>query len=234
MVSQTQTSVEKKPVRKKPLLPYKLVDRLKLPALVRVPGTFEDWLELSLECEYKVEYINGDVISIFETDRKNKKRIMGQASFTHEELVMNIGFALNLLFKGKLDFHIVGSNMPTFLSKDTSYVNPDVILVKGEQRTEPYKFKRKSQVCLMNPYIVVEVLSQSTRDFDLVEKFNQYKKSETIQQIIFVEQYWSQVMTYIRQSDNIWTYIEMTDISTAIPVETGSLLLSDIYQRITF
>ena len=76
-------------------------------------------------------------------------------------------------------------------------------------------------------------LSNDTPEYDLVEKFNNYKKIPSLQQIIFVEQYWTEVATYIRQPNN-WLYVEKTDISNVIPVENGQIELSDIYQKIDF
>ena len=220
-----------KPLKKKSLLPYKYEDRICLPAYLRVKASFEDFIELSLECAYKVEYSNGDIVSIFETDPNNKNVLMGNASLTHEELVGNIIFALNLLFRGNKDFHVHGSNTQTFVGENSAVYNPDAIVVKGAKETRLYKFNKKTQTCLTNPWLVVEVLSQGTREFDLVEKFNRYTNVASLQQIIFVEQYWAEVMTYIRQPNDEWLYIKQTEKSARIPVADGFVELEDIYQK---
>jgi Uma2 family endonuclease len=223
-----------KPLKKKPLLPYKYEERLRLPAYLRVKASFEDFIELSLECEYKVEYSNGDIVSIFETDLNNKNVLMGNASLTHEELVGNIIFALNLLFRGNTDFHVHGSNTQTFVGENIAIYNPDAVVVKGEKVTRLYKHNKKTQTCLTNPWLVVEVLSQGTREFDLVEKFNRYTNVDSLHQIVFIEQYWTEVMTYIRQPNNEWLYIKQTEKSARIPVANGFIDLDDIYQKMGY
>lgn len=130
----TLEAVKVKTLRKKPLLPYKYEDRLRLPAYLRVRATFEEFIELSLECEYKVEYSNGNVVSIFETDINNKNILMGNASLTHEEIVGNIIFALNLLFRGNSSFHVHGSNTQTFVAENIATYNPDAVVVRGHSK----------------------------------------------------------------------------------------------------
>ena len=108
VATQEATIVKNKPtVRRKPLLPHRLADRLELPAELRIPATFEDWIELSVDCDYRVEYRNGHVISIFDSNSKTNET-MGQATLTHEQLVLNIGTALNNLFNDYQDIIILG------------------------------------------------------------------------------------------------------------------------------
>jgi Uma2 family endonuclease len=216
-----------------PLLPYKLIDRFELPVEMRIAASFNDYIELLSESEYKIEYSNGHLISIFETDNTNQNILMGYATLTHEELVGNLIFALNLLFRSNRNYHILGSNTAIYVADNLAGYNPDVVVRKGEAVMKPHKFRKKTVNCLSNPSIVIEVLSQGTREYDLIEKFNNYKKIPSLEQIIFVEQYWSQVMTYIRQP-NSWLFVEKTDISASIPVENSTISLADIYQKIDF
>jgi Uma2 family endonuclease len=227
-----QTPIQKV-MRRKPLLPFKLLDRMGLPSEVRIPASFEDWIELSVDCEYRVDYINGHIVSIFDIDTKTKKT-MGQATLTHEQLVINIGTMLNILFRNMPDIIVLGSNMPTFLEIGKAAVNPDLVVVKGEPIVIPYKHRIKTQNVLTNPSVVIEILSQGTRNYDLVEKKNEYFRIATVEQVIFVEQYWAQVMCYIRQDSHKWLYIENDKLTDAFPIFDGEILLSDIYQKVSF
>ena len=196
--------------RRKPLLPHKLADRLDLPAELRIPATFEDWIDLSLDCEYRVEYRNGHVISIFDFDAKTNET-MGQATLTHEQVFANIIGALIRLFETDADLIILGSNMPTLRELGKSVVNPDISIVKGTPNVIPYKYRKRIQNTLTNPCLVVEVLSQGTREYDLIEKKNDYFNIPSVEQVIFVEQYWAQVMSYTRQNDEKWSYINIEE-----------------------
>ena len=86
---------------------------------------------------------------------------------------------------------------------------------------------------LFRSCVVVEVLSQGTRNYDLVEK-NDYFKVASIEQVIFVEQYYTQVMSYTRQETKSWLYLENNELTSSLPVFDGQVLLSDIYRKVTF
>ena len=158
---------------------------------------------------------------------------MSTATLTHENLVANLIIELGILFYDFSETRVLGSNMPTFIAEGEGTCNPDVSVVKEEPIVKKYKATKKTQRVLVNPAIIVEVLSQGTKQYDLAEKLNKYQKIASLEQIIYVEQYWTEVATYIRQANN-WLYVEKTDISDSIPVENGQIQLSDIYQKIDF
>ena len=84
---------------------------------------------------------------------------------------------------------------------------------------------------LTNPHILIEVLSKSTKNFDLTEKWEDYQKIESLQQMIFVDQDSMNIKTYIRQGENLWLPIELTNINDALPIfgKGTKIPLSDIY-----
>jgi Uma2 family endonuclease len=223
----------KKTIRRKPLMPHKLIDRLGLPAELRIPATFEDWIDLSLDCDYRVEYRNGHVISMFDFDAKTNET-MGQATLTHEQIVANIIAALDRLFGENDDLIILGSNMPTFVAEGKHIVNPDASIVKGTPIVVPYKHKKRMQNCLTNPCIAVEVLSQGTKKYDLTEKKIDYFSIPSIEQVIFIEQYWTEVISYTRQNDGKWLHKSFQELGDALPVLGQNLNLSAIYKKIVF
>jgi Uma2 family endonuclease len=223
----------KNKVRQKSFLPHKTINRLGLPSEVRVPATFENWVELSFDCEYRVEYRNGHVISIFDIDPTTNETI-GQASLTHEHSVANIGFCLSEITKDNPDCIVIGSNMPTYNEPCKTVFNPDVAIIKGEPYIVSFTHRKKTQNTLTNPCIFVEVLSQGTRNYDLIEKKNDYFKVKSIEQVIFIEQYYTQVMSYTRQEGRSWLYHESNEITGSCPVFDGEILLSDIYRKVIF
>ena len=218
----------------KPLLPYTFEARLGLPAVMRLPASFDDFVELMVMCDYKVEYSNGDIVSILETQPENKNIIMGLATHTHEQLVMYIGAALLNVFPSDEDFTVLGSNVPTFIADGMKTYNPDVVAVKDAPQTKPYKFKVKTQEVLTNPWLVVEVLSQGTREYDLIEKFANYRRVPSLQHIVFVEQYWTEITVYSRQPDGLWSSVILEEWEHSFPIAKGIIKLSDIYRKIKF
>jgi Uma2 family endonuclease len=220
--------------RRKPLLPYKFEDRMQLPALMRIKAPYEDFIELMIMCDYKVEYSNGDIVSILETDRKNPTIIMGNATLTHEEIVINLAFLINLIIFRQPTMKIYGSNAKVFHTEGKPTYNPDLTIVNAKPIQHKYKHRRQTQEVLVNPCVVIEILSQGTRDYDLIEKFASYRKIETMEQIVFVEQYWTEVSSYTRSQNGTWSYINLTKSSDQLDIVNGKILLADIYNKVTF
>ena len=222
--------IELKKTWRKPVLPFKLEDRLNLPPEVRVKASFAQFIELSIEAEYKVEYMDGYVISIFDYDKKTDT--MSTATLTHENLVGNLIFQLNLLFDNDPETRILGSNMPTFIAEGEGTCNPDVSVVKEEPIVKKYKANKKTQRVLVNPAIIVEVLSQGTKQYDLAEKLNKYQKIASLEQIIYVEQYWTEVTTYVRVADNRWLQIKLEKLEDLLPIGQFDISLAKIYKKV--
>jgi Uma2 family endonuclease len=198
---------------------------------VRVAATFEQYLELAHDCEYRVHYSNGYVISFIEIEEKTDI-IMGEATITHERLVARFCYFLAEILGIDGDFSIMGSNSKIFIGAERSGYNPDVMVVNGTIETKKYKSNKRNSTGVVNPYLIVEILSRSTRDFDLSEKLTDYKRIPSLQQVIFVEQGSIWASTYIRKSDNEWRNLDFTSLEGAIPVADGFIPLKKLYSKI--
>lgn len=201
---------------------------------IRVPATFEEYLELSQTCDYRVHYREGHIISFIEIEKNehNEITIMGEATVTHERIVMRMGYFLAQILGIDENYQILGSNAKIFIAADRKGCNPDVVVVQGEIEQATYKYSRRNMKGITNPFLVVEVLSESTRNFDLTEKLADYKLIPSLQQIIYVEQSHVWASTYIRQKENEWLNIDFTTLNDAIPIQNGSIALSKIYSKI--
>ncbi len=201
---------------------------------IRVPATWEEYLILSHDCDYRVHYREGHIISFIEIDETTKPiTIMGEATITHERIVARlIQFLANMFDTSEMDYQIMGSNAKVFIAEDRRGYNPDVMLVQGEAIERQYKFNKRQMRGVANPYLIVEVLSDSTRDFDMSEKLADYKKIETLQQLIFIEQNSVWATTFIRQSANEWRNIDLLQLDAKIPVGNDFIALEKIYAKI--
>jgi Uma2 family endonuclease len=107
---------------------------------------------------------------------------------------------------------------------------PDVMVVKGT-----LAFKENSTAIIKNPYIVVEVLSPVTSDYDLSSKLPEYKQLESLQQIIYVNPKKVFVTTFTRsENPNFWLNQDFYNLDEFILIENTNILLSDIYKKIKF
>ena len=86
---------------------------------------------------------------------------------------------------------------------------------------------------MVNPYIVVEVLSDGTRGFDLSEKLSDYQSIDSLQQIIYVEPNEISVTTYVRSIDRNWQKVSFKNDADLLPiVDKGFIKINDIYKNL--
>jgi Uma2 family endonuclease len=202
-------------------MPVTLKERLEMGEELRIPATWDEFLDMLETCEYRIEYDNGEIISI-----------MGYATELHETLVGEIIRLLGNLLTD-VSYRVNGSNLalhiPGFKYK---YYNADCAVVKGKSERITL---RGDMTAVANPILLVEVLSASTRDHDLGRKFRNYRKIPALQQILFIESTEKLVVSQTRQHETKWLLSEFSNDDDLIPVlDEGSIRLGDLYKKIRF
>jgi len=179
-----------------------------------------------------LHYREGHIVSFIEIDLKTNI-IAGEASVSHAALVARMGGLIGNLLNSELPIHnVLGSNIKIFINPVHRSFKADVTVVKGEIKQQSYKYNRRSVSGITNPWLIVEVLSVSTRDFDLSEKLSDYKQIPSLQQIIFIDQSAVHVSTYIRVSENEWRNLDFHTPEALLPIGAKSISLRRIYQHI--
>lgn len=201
--------------------PITLEERLALgEGDLRYPGTFEEYVELLDQAEYPVEYCEGEII------------IMSIASDIHERLVANILGVLFLIFKGNSLYKRYGSNRHAFDSVGKKAWSPDASIVKGEPEIFTYK---PGKTANLNPWLVVEILSKSTRAKDLGEKAPSYRNIPSMRYLIFIEQDQPLVTLHYRSDEDLrWHSEEFNALDQVFQIEGREITLTDIYENISF
>ena len=89
---------------------------------------------------------------------------------------------------------------------------------------------------IVNPLLIVEVLSKSTRNYDKDEKFSAYQTIETFQEYILIDQYTMQVEQYFKTGKNSWTFSEYYDVNETVCLNSidFEISLEDIYDKVEF
>lgn len=196
-----------------------ILDQLKREEVARLPASEADFFALAAELPFKIEYHESEIIT------------MGLSSYWHEVLVMTLGGIFYNLFSEKDEFTILGSNAGVQIPKfEGDYYLPDIMVVKGKPI-----FKPNSTSVITNPFIVVEVLSKSTAQFDMMDKLPEYKHLESLQQIIYINQKKMAVTSYLRsETPNVWLNQDFSKAEEALTIEDTPVLLKDIYRKIEF
>ena len=163
------------------------------------------------------EYFRGEIIA------------MSGASFAHNLITSNLlaGLHTHLRGSGCVAF---ANEMRVSIPSIKSYFYPDVGVVCDEPRFEDDVFDT-----LLNPIIIVEVLSPSTEAFDRGDKFAHYRQLHSLQEYILVSQDKVHVEHYARDAAQ-WILTDFQDLEHDLPLPSiqCELPLQEIYERVTF
>ena len=194
-----------------------ILERLKTEPVARIPASEEEYFAIAEQLPFKVEYHNSEIIT------------MGLASYFHEIIVANWIFILRSILPD--EFTVLGSNSGIQIPKfEGGYYLPDVMVVKGEPA-----FKPNSTAIITKPYLIAEIHSPTTAQFDSDIKLPEYKQQESLQQIIYVNQDRAQVSSYRRTDQpNTWINQEFFNLEEVMQVEGQEVLIKDIYRKIKF
>ena len=109
---------------------------------------------------------------------------------------------------------------------------PDIVVVCGEDQV----LKDERGDTLLNPTLIVEVLSPSTEAYDRGFKFEQYKLMPSLREYVLIAQDRPRVERYLRQPDGQWLYTDVSGLAEQLDLESiGCVLeLARLYERIRF
>ncbi len=111
------------------------------------------------------------------------------------------------------------------------YAYPDITIVCGNEQ-----FEDDTQDSLLNPVVIIEVLSPSTEKFDRGRKFQSYRTILSLREYILISQDDCRIERFDRQSDNTWIYSEAAGPDGALELSTIQcvLRLAEVYEKVTF
>src|SRR5438270_9398553 len=178
--------------------------------------TPEEYLAVERRAEYKSEYIDGEMVA------------MTGASRRHNLIATNITREIGQQLKGR-PCEGYASDMRVRVPSTRLYTYPDVVVVCGEPR-----FEDDYVDTLLNPTLLVEVLSESTELYDRGKKFGFYRMIESLAEYLLVAQDECRVEQYVKQPDGRWLLSDYR--SPEDVVELGSiqckLALSEVYDKV--
>jgi Uma2 family endonuclease len=179
--------------------------------------TPEEYLRHERLAETKSEYIDGTLVA------------MSGATRRHVRIATAISGELYQQLKGG-PCEVYTADMRTRIVEGNMYAYPDVMVVCGEPRFEDDQFD-----VLLNPTLIVEVLSESTEGYDRGLKFARYRQRASLMEYVLVAQNRVSVERYSRQGEQ-WVLTEATSLDDVmdLPSIGCRLALRDIYARVEF
>lgn len=182
----------------------------------RVRLTSDEYLILERQADSKSEYWAGEVFA------------MAGASERHNLIVGNTLAGLHGQLRQR-PCKVYANDMRVNVSAAGLYTYPDVIIVCGEAQ-----FMDDVHDTLLNPTVIVEVLSESTEGYDRGRKFEHYRKLESLREYVLIAQEPYHVEHYVRQPDNQWLLSETNNLHDSIhlPSVNCHLTLAEIYDKV--
>lgn len=173
-----------------------------------------EYLEIERKAEIRHEYIGGRMYS------------MSGGSPAHVRIAMNLGREISGQLLGR-PCDAFGSDMRVKIPASNMYTYPDLSIVCDAQ------FEVDT---LLNPAVIVEILSESTEAYDRGEKFRQYQTIESLHEYVLVSQKAMRVEYYVRTADGHWVYSALSQPEERLQlVSVGcELRLADIYVKVEF
>lgn len=148
------------------------------------------------------------------------------AVVAHVEVCSNLSRFLQNRLEGR-PCSVYGSDLKVGITKKRGFAYPDMTVVSGE-----VKLYDDVKDVLTNPTAIFEVLSDSTRAFDLDGKFKEYQRLESLQHYVLIEPARREVKHYQRGEAGAWIYRLLTGEHDALRLLDIELPLSEIYHRI--
>jgi Uma2 family endonuclease len=179
--------------------------------------TPDEYLAAERLSDYRSEYLDGGV------------HPMTGGTANHIRIVANLTHGLLNQLNDR-DCDVLPTEMKVRLQESRKFFYPDVV-VCGE-----LQFYDSRKDIILNPDLVVEVLSPSTEAFDRGAKFEAYRTIESLKEYLLVSQEKPLVEQYVRDDNGKWTFtaVEGLEGTLALPSIECTLNLSAVYKRVEF
>ncbi len=178
--------------------------------------SIEEYLALEEKAENRNEYFAGDIYP------------MAGGTLNHNQIIVNLCILFGMAFK-KRAYRVFASDVKLHIPDTASFTYPDVLVINGEPA---YWQDRRDTVC--SAEIIIEVLSDSTKEYDRSGKFEHYRRLPELHDYILISQDKVHVEHFVKQAAHSWLltdYEQLTDtLSFAQFGET--LSLQDIYDKV--
>ncbi|OWY22092.1 Uma2 family endonuclease [Sphingobacteriales bacterium UPWRP_1] len=166
----------------------------------------------------KHEFFNGEIISI------------SGATINHNIIAMNLYLLLGMVRKDK-NISVFSSDLRIFNPINNSFCYPDVCVVQGApQMTD------NNRDILLNPLLLIEVLSESTEKYDRGDKLKIYRSIPSVREYVLIAQDTCGIESYFKTDAGEWLYSEISDAAGQFTFQSIGLQIavSQVYEGVVF
>ena len=180
--------------------------------------TIEEYMAFEETSTEKHEYYNGEVFA------------MSGAKISHNIISGNLYFRLREKLSGK-SCQPFNSDQRIHIPSNTLFTYPDISIVCGEPET-----LHNDKLNLLNPTVIVEVLSTSTKDYDRGEKFKLYRDIQSLREYILVDSQSIHIEVFRINATNHWELEEYKSANDDLSIKAVNVVLpvADVYEGVSF
>jgi Uma2 family endonuclease len=178
----------------------------------------QEYLARERLAKFRSEYYRGEMFA------------MAGASWEHTLIKDNLAREAGQQLKNG-PCRVLTSDLRVKVDATGLYTYPDVLIVCDKPEFEDEVFDT-----LLNPKVIVEVLSESTEKYDRGPKFEHYRKVPSVKEYVLVAQDRPYIERHVRQPDNTWTKTEFSDMALTLAFSTipVRIPLAEIYRGVEF
>jgi Uma2 family endonuclease len=178
--------------------------------------SIEEYFAREETAEHRSEYFCGDIFS------------MAGGTPNHNRITVNLASLLSSQFRGG-PCEAFANDLRVQVEKDFHYTYPDILVVCGEM-----KLLEGRSDTVVNPVVIIEVLSEATRDYDRGTKFTAYRSIETLTDYILVDQDTVHIEYFSKESDGTWRLREFFSTEEIVDIKSiqATILSKDAYERV--
>lgn len=179
----------------------------------------EEYLAFERAAEFRHEFIDGEIYA------------MTGASEKHVDITYNLTGMLYGALRGS-PCRALGNDMRVRISQNRNYTYPDISVVCGERQL----VEDEPIMTLLNPTVIIEVLSPSTEAYDRGKKFQEYRTIDSLQDYVLVSQDQAHVDVFSRREDNTWLLTSADGLTDTLqlPALNVSLPMAEVYEQVSF
>jgi Uma2 family endonuclease len=178
--------------------------------------TPEEYLAIERKAEYKSEYMDGELVAMTGASRK------------HNLIVFNLTREISQQLRGR-PCEGYSNDMRVRVPSTRLYTYPDVVIVCGEPQ-----FEDEHVDTLINPTLIIKVLSESTEAYDRGKKFGFYRTLESLAEYLLVAQDEYRIEMYVKQKDGRWLLSDYRSPEDVIELDSVQckLSLKEVYEKL--
>jgi len=180
--------------------------------------TIAEYLAIEHAAEFKSEFFDGELFAMAGASRKH--------NIVKDNLIGELGVRLR-----GTPCRTVSSDQRLAVGASGAYTYPDVLIICGPMISDVH-----DEETIVNPTVIVEVLSPSTANYDRGGKFRHYQKLDSLKEYVLVAQNEPVIERFVRQTDESWALVSFVGLDAvltliSVPVQ---IPLADIYAGVVF